>query len=156
MRPRRAAAGLSAVFSAFFVLGSCATMQARPPEVQPDGTYRVVCDTTLGACLAPFESCHHGFDVVRAREEHHRRGPEPAAEFVSSEAILRCRLATTSGSGKDEQAPASTNKAATTCFPGATEACLGPGACQGAQICSASGASFGPCDCGTSRVGPPA
>lgn len=35
------------------------------------------------------------------------------------------------------------------CIPGATQACLGPGACQGAQACREDGAGFLPCDCGT-------
>lgn len=130
-------------------------MQTRAPEVQADGSYRLTCDTTLAACLAPFEKCHHGFDVVRAREEHHRRGPEPAAETVSSEAVLRCRL--TTASGQDPRLSTPAEKGATNiCFPGATQSCLGPGACQGAQVCLPNGAAFGPCDCGSGRGGPTA
>jgi|GEM_PF-1600735 len=34
------------------------------------------------------------------------------------------------------------------CIPGATQACLGPGACSGAQLCSANGSGFGACNCG--------
>jgi len=34
------------------------------------------------------------------------------------------------------------------CAPGQTQACLGPGACNGAQICASDGKSWGPCDCG--------
>ena len=36
------------------------------------------------------------------------------------------------------------------CIPGATQACLGPGACQGAQACREDASGFLPCDCGTS------
>lgn len=36
----------------------------------------------------------------------------------------------------------------TSCTPGATQACLGPGACEGAQMCLADGSGFGACDCG--------
>ncbi len=35
------------------------------------------------------------------------------------------------------------------CVPGATQACLGSGACAGAQACAPDGASFLPCDCGS-------
>jgi hypothetical protein len=35
------------------------------------------------------------------------------------------------------------------CIPGATQACLGPGACQGAQACRNDATGFEPCDCGT-------
>ena len=34
------------------------------------------------------------------------------------------------------------------CTPGATQACLGPGACQGAQACRNDASGFLPCDCG--------
>lgn len=35
------------------------------------------------------------------------------------------------------------------CVPGATQACFGPGRCEGAQACLAGGEGFGPCNCGT-------
>lgn len=41
------------------------------------------------------------------------------------------------------------------CIPGTTQACLGPGACSGAQSCLDSGAGFGPCDCGSSPTDNP-
>jgi hypothetical protein len=34
------------------------------------------------------------------------------------------------------------------CVPGVTQACLGPGACSGAQACLPGGEGFGACDCG--------
>jgi hypothetical protein len=34
------------------------------------------------------------------------------------------------------------------CIPGATQACVGLGACAGGQACLPDGAGFGPCDCG--------
>ncbi len=36
------------------------------------------------------------------------------------------------------------------CTPGETQACLGAGACNGAQACTADGLGFGACDCGGS------
>jgi hypothetical protein len=38
------------------------------------------------------------------------------------------------------------------CVPGATQACLGPGACSGAQACLRDASGYGPCDCGNSPV----
>jgi hypothetical protein len=35
------------------------------------------------------------------------------------------------------------------CTPGATQACLGPGACRGAQACTSDGRGYGVCDCGS-------
>jgi hypothetical protein len=34
------------------------------------------------------------------------------------------------------------------CRPGETQRCVGSGACEGGQACSAEGTGFGPCDCG--------
>jgi hypothetical protein len=33
------------------------------------------------------------------------------------------------------------------CVPGASQACTGPGGCEGGQICADDGSRFGPCDC---------
>ena len=35
------------------------------------------------------------------------------------------------------------------CIPGATQECLGAGACRGAQACTADGRGYARCDCGT-------
>lgn len=40
------------------------------------------------------------------------------------------------------------------CVPGATQECLGPGACKGAQACLEAGQGYGPCDCGTGPSSP--
>ncbi len=40
------------------------------------------------------------------------------------------------------------------CVPGETQACLGPGACKGAQACLEQGQGFGACDCGSSQPAP--
>lgn len=36
------------------------------------------------------------------------------------------------------------------CTKGATQRCVGPGACDGGQVCQEDGSGFGPCDCGPS------
>jgi hypothetical protein len=41
------------------------------------------------------------------------------------------------------------------CVPGVTQACLGPGACRGAQACLADGRGYGVCDCGTAAPSAP-
>ncbi len=38
--------------------------------------------------------------------------------------------------------------AAARCFPGATQACTGPGGCHGGQACNTDGTAFTACDCG--------
>ncbi|HEY6080458.1 MAG TPA: hypothetical protein VIW29_16705 [Polyangiaceae bacterium] len=42
------------------------------------------------------------------------------------------------------------------CVPGATQACLGSGACQGAQACREDGKGYLPCDCGPAAAPTPA
>src|SRR4051812_36263938 len=46
-----------------------------------------------------------------------------------------------------------TGDAGAVCVAGATQTCLGPGACQGAQSCLPNGTSWSPCDCGTNKGG---
>jgi hypothetical protein len=61
------------------------------------------------------------------------------------------------GSGAAKQAPPAPAQAsaARACVPGATQACLGPGACKGAQACREDGSGFAACDCGTAaHTGP--
>ncbi|MBN1605899.1 MAG: DUF4156 domain-containing protein [Polyangiaceae bacterium] len=36
------------------------------------------------------------------------------------------------------------------CTPGSTQACVGPGGCNGGQSCVADGSGYSPCDCGPS------
>jgi hypothetical protein len=42
----------------------------------------------------------------------------------------------------------SSDGGAATCSPGSTQACLGPGACSGAQSCKDDGSGWNGCDCG--------
>lgn len=43
--------------------------------------------------------------------------------------------------------------AAPLCTPGVSVACIGPGACQGGQVCNLDGSGFGACDCGEAGKG---
>lgn len=43
--------------------------------------------------------------------------------------------------------------ASAACTKGSTQACVGPGACQGGQVCLADGSGYGPCDCGPQKSG---
>lgn len=56
-------------------------------------------------------------------------------------------------------AAAEPNDVERACVPGATQRCLGPGACEGAQSCRDDGSGYGACDCGertsTSSTSPP-
>jgi len=58
-------------------------------------------------------------------------------------AVLFAALVISCGGGASDSA--------SLCAPGATQICIGPGACQGAQVCSKDGAGWGICDCGSSN-----
>jgi hypothetical protein len=141
-----------------------------------DGSYELKCKRPLGECLAELAGvCRdHGYEVVGGKEEKERFGVEPMqTEVITSKATIRCRSATALLSLDEKTAPASSaspaaSPVAARCFPGSTQACLGPGACKGAQTCRADGAGYGACDCGgavplrplpdaeTGDAGPPA
>lgn len=136
---------------------ACANQRAGRTKLA-DGSYKLTCKTGLGTCLSDLtDVCTtHGYDVVSAKEERSRTGVEPVdTEYVASEAVVRCRQAPTVFSTTDSSAkPVASSApapvaAAPACFPGTTQACLGPGACKGAQTCSSDGAQFGACDCGS-------
>jgi hypothetical protein len=175
VRRRRATRSRPSTFAvlALWLLAGCAALRATKPEGLPGGDYRSRCDQPLHACLTSFESvCVDGYDVVRAAETRERKGSYPTVrEFFTSEAVVRCRTPPSLIGGARERGdgaglappsgaaaaappqPSSTSAAAPPdrprgCFPGSTQACLGPGACAGAQVCGADGARFGACDCG--------
>ena len=119
-----------------------------------DGSYQLTCRKPLADCLMELtDVCsEHGYDIVRGKETISRNGVEPVdSEFINSEAVVRCRAPTTifGASPAPAAPPRPAAAGAQRCFPGATQACVGPGACQGAQICAPNGSMFGPCDCGT-------
>jgi hypothetical protein len=119
-----------------------------------DGSYELNCRKPLGECLAELtDVCRdHGYDVVRGKEERERMGVDPVqTELVTSKATIRCRSAAVLFSLDQRPpppAPRTAKPATNRCFPGATQACLGPGACKGAQTCRNDGAGYGACDCG--------
>ena len=121
-----------------------------------DGSYRLECEVELSKCLAKVEEVcgDHGYDVVQAKEERRRAGPiEMQGEHVVSDAVVRCRrpdalLSDPTGPAASAGPGAPAPSAAARCFPGSTQRCVGPGACEGAQTCRADGLSFGACDCG--------
>jgi len=47
------------------------------------------------------------------------------------------------------QAPVASTEHGRVCVPGATQECLGPAACRGAQACLGDGRGYGACDCGS-------
>jgi hypothetical protein len=130
-----------------------------------DGSYELKCKKPLGECLLELaDVCRdHGYDILGGKEEKERFGVEPVqTEVVTSRATIRCRssaLLTLDEKPAPSAASPAPGPRAARCFPGGTQACLGPGACKGAQTCRGDGAGYGACDCGgaaPSRAAPDA
>jgi hypothetical protein len=130
-------------------------------ETMPDGTHRLTCHARLSLCLVEVQDAcaEAGYDVLEAHEERKRAGPMPLeTEIIRSQARIRCRKMTAVfGDSADEaetRPPPSSSAAPPSssppkvCAPGATQVCVGTGACQGGQRCLADGSGFGLCDCG--------
>ena len=139
---------------------ACSHMSRIEPQKQSDGSYRVDCKEPLARCLTALEgACPQGYEVLHAHENRQLYGPDAYNQpVVTSNAVARCRkpgqpVAETAASGS---AGASPRPSAQACVPGATQACVGPGACRGGQQCLADGAAFGPCDCGATTPAAPA
>jgi len=163
------------VFSALAV--ACGQSVSRNVERLGSGKYRLSCRGALPACLAGVDHlCRdNSWVVVRAQDDRKRYGGDGSSvvETRNSVATIRCmpkdaalpefddtepedrptdhfklppRRAT------DRVDPALVDEAkptpSQTCVPGATQTCVGPGACKGGQSCLESGKGFSPCDCG--------
>jgi hypothetical protein len=138
---------------------ACSHMSRIEPRKQEDGSYRVDCKESLARCLTAFErACPDGYEILRAHENKQFYGPDAYNQpVVTSEAVARCRKPGTStaevtSSGSAGAAP---KLSSSTCVPGATQTCVGPGACRGGQQCLADGAAYGPCDCGAAATAAP-
>jgi hypothetical protein len=140
-------------------------------ERRDDGVMHLKCKTPLPQCLDRAEELcdHNRYAVLRAFDDHDYKGrdafPGEALQTRDSEAFVRCGMRAVWGTDvtklrasgvpplEGEPTPAAA-KPALACTPGASQACVGPGGCNGGQVCLPGGAAFGQCDCGGAK--PPA
>jgi hypothetical protein len=170
-RPRPALAAL-----ALLVL-ACATARAfRLNPGEDPARYRIVCrDSTRQCERLAREHCEGEYTVLNREmtrpeqqevDESDLSSTGPSEGFVGwrSEMVVKCgrelpelRLvrpeqeegSSVASAARTASAPSRANARERWCIPGATQACLGPGACSGAQACLRDGSGYGPCDCGT-------
>lgn len=144
------------------VLTSCGASQYRAKPMG-EGTWRVECLDNVDRCLREAERvCKgKGYYVISGKQETKMFGAEEGyqtgADLHSVE--FACgrpepppiRLVRDDEPVDPDLAPPPKPKSAPKghhCTPGATQRCVGPGACDGGQSCNAEGTAFLPCDCG--------
>jgi len=138
----------------------------RLPALSPgDEIYRVSCEDSITPCRAEAaEVCGGIYEVLEtsgAPIEPVRitsapgpasTGPRYQRKKWVGQMVVACGrsapLATEPGPGATRTAQTPALPLDRLCVPGATQECLGPGACRGAQACSSDGDGYGPCDCG--------
>jgi hypothetical protein len=180
VKKARVVLALLAVAGLLFGAHGCASQGAVTRLA--DGSYRVDCERPLLPCLEPAAKlCEAtGYDVITASEQRNRYGPSPwQLDAVKSSATVRCRNPSSSFLGGlfDSEPAASASSArprpsasvsarpapappapappAPGCVPGTSQACAAVSGCSGAQVCSADGRSFGPCECMAAAPPPP-
>jgi len=158
----------SGVFA--LVLWGCAK-----PDVEiralPDGTRELTCRHTLPQCLSHVDDVCKGasYEVLYATDTQKIYGSPSSSEVESrtSQAVVHCLGPHQKPMASDPVASAAVPVAVTpppvasvapapprACVPGATQACVGSGACSGGQACLPDGSGFGACDCGAAKALP--
>lgn len=158
------------------LLGVVAVGCSQRPFVRerlPDGSYSFKCEEPLPACLSRVdEVCQGGpYEVAGAWDQPNTTGVEEnRIESRKSLAIVRClrkgddpgrrfakplvtpidvQPASQSSTAPSAAVPPPAPAPVRACVPGATQACVGVGACSGGQACLPDGSGFGTCDCGS-------
>lgn len=153
--------GLPAAVGAALVLLACSPrtqafqLQSAHPGV---ARYKIICEKSIKHCLSRAKkSCNGDFtelDRTESRTQPKRITSEPGPRSVGPRyqherwygtLLIECG-AGSSGPQVPQASPPSAPERL--CIPGSTQACLGPGACRGAQACTPEGSGYSVCDCG--------
>lgn len=137
---------------------SCGSTLAFTSRRLDDGSVELRCRTGLAECLAHFDDLciDSAYEVLSAHDERHPVDVQVGSyqrQTRSSDAHVRCGRFAPPPSAPSPAAPAAPAHA---CVPGATQTCVGLGACAGGQSCLADGSGFGPCNCAPAAAPAPA
>lgn len=143
---------------------------ARLPAVSPDDEiYRISCERTIRGCREEAAKlCSGRYEVLGTsgasiEPERVTSAPGPAStgpryqrrKWVG-QLVVACggppTLPLTTPASAAQTRAAAAPAEERLCIPGATQQCLGPGACRGAQACLPDGDGYGACDCGDRAV----
>ncbi len=145
------------------LVGACHS--AVVPEVkQPDGSWHLSCGSSLAKCADRADTLcgGRGYVVLGGTS---RRTMYGAADGISQVEKREADLTIACADHHDELpkvlvtngvapppavavAPSAPPAKTSACTPGATQQCVGAGACAGGQACLPDGSGFSPCDCG--------
>lgn len=176
--PERQRALAALVLAAALSLGACSRSAhaVRLPAFSPsDEIYRISCEDSIGPCRdEAAEVCGGRYEVLESsgapvEPERVSSAPGPASTgpryqrkkwvghlvVACGQSAAPAAVASQPAPGEAERAVAPTPASDRLCVPGATQECLGPGACRGAQACLSDGDGYGPCDCGKTSTRAP-
>ncbi len=132
------------------------------PQQLPDGTLQVECDSEMSYCVRRAESfC--GSDPVEIIAARSREGQHGDARYSDGATITTVQFVCGKSGAVDlrfrrkkaDPPPVVASPSpppAAVCAAGATQECVGAGACAGGQACKPDGSGWGDCDCGDSRA----
>jgi len=151
---------------AALLLGACSrsAKAVRLPSDADAEIYRITCGESIEICREKaVELCKAHYEIlesVGAPISPPRVSTAPGPRSTGSryqhpdwagQIVVAC-VQTNGGAPTTAALPATRNPATESdqrvCVPGATQECLGPAACRGAQACLLDGRGFGACDCG--------
>jgi hypothetical protein len=130
--------------------GSCTPAQIEKEKLT-DGSWHLLCRLPMDLCVLQVEKvcADKHYRILRGESQLNLRGVDFPTELPVSELVVACgdRKVGTPASSAAAAASSASSPSARACVPGATQACVGRGACPGGQACRPDGSGFGPCDC---------
>ncbi len=162
-------AGLSLLSISLLPALGCTRVEAARA---PDGAYVLSCERGMSACVnQAAKICgDDGYTILGGVSSNHLLGGSSSsyrAVAESAELSVRCGIEVPEKNREgiyelpertDDPVPPTSEPASKVppaprvCTPGATQKCVGSGACDGGQICVADGSGFGSCDCGGNQA----
>jgi hypothetical protein len=136
------------------VLVACATGPVERRHLA-DGSWQLTCRLPMDECVRHFEAVcsDKRYRILSGQSKRELRDVDPGTrEYRTSEFVALCDRDALPPQVAQVGGPTAVIPPASSCVPGSTQSCVGPGGCSGGQACRADGAGFGPCDCGPGKT----